>query len=237
MKTIFLSTLVAFSVAVQIQAATINFDLLGTAGVGLLAGNQPGVVSGGSGGEIGAGITFNDVTRVLTVNVGWGSANGFTNLTSNVLDQHIHGPTASANGNGFTESTGVEFQLTRTANSPSSGTIFNNTVTLTLAQMTNLFNGKYYLNVHTANNGGGEIRGFLIAVPQLGVSITGQGGAAQANLLLSGVNGQKQVIQVSSNLSSWTPAATNTSRTNLFQFTESNPLQLPQRFYRAVVIP
>ena len=37
-----------FSVA-QAHAAIINFDLTGVAGNGLLAGNEPGVVSGGSG--------------------------------------------------------------------------------------------------------------------------------------------------------------------------------------------
>ena len=33
------------------------------------------------------------------------------------------------------------------------------------------------------------------------------------------------------------PIATNSSGTNLFQLNESNPLQFPQRFYRAVVVP
>lgn len=221
-----------FSVIAQTHAAIIQFDLIGTAGNGLLAGNEPSVSVGGSGGEIGAGITFNDATLVLSVNVGWGSGNGFSNLTSAVNNQHIHGPTTSNYGNGYTQTAGVEFGLTRSSASPTNGTIVSNNVTLTLAQMTNLYNGKYYINVHTATNGGGEIRGFLVALPTLAVSVTNQ-----ASLTLSGFAGQRQVIQVSSNLVNWTAVVTNSSGTNLFQFTESNPLQFPQRFFRAAVVP
>ena len=57
----------AFSLFASIaQAAVIQFDLTGTAGNGLLFGNEPAVASGGSGGEIGAGITYDNVTNLLT---------------------------------------------------------------------------------------------------------------------------------------------------------------------------
>jgi hypothetical protein len=228
---IFFSIIFGFSIVVQTNAAIIHFDLIGTAGNGLLAGNEPSVSVGGSGGEIGAGITFNDQTLVLSINVGWGSGNGFSNLTSAVNNQHIHGPTANNYGNGFTQLAGVDIGLTNISNSPTNGTIVQN-VTLTAAQKTNLYNGKYYINVHTANNGGGEIRGFLVALPTLAVSVTNQ-----ASVTLSGFAGQRQVIQVSSNLVNWTPVVTNSSGTNLFKFSESNPLQFLQRHYRARVIP
>ena len=231
-KTFFISTFIVCCVVIQTRAAIIQFDLIGTAGNGLLAGNEPGV-SGGTGGEIGAGITFDDATLVLSVNVGWGSGNGFSNLTSAVNNQHIHGPTTSNYGSGYTQTAGVEFNLTRSSNNPTNGTIVNNNVVLTAAQMTNLFNGKYYINVHTVNNAGGEIRGFLVPVPRVNVSVS----STQANLVLSGFTGQRQILQFSSNFASWTPVVTNTSGTNLFQFNESNPLQNSQRYYRAVVIP
>lgn len=230
MKTLLLALFLGLSAAVRSDAAIINIDLTGVAGNGLLTGNSP-VAGTGSGGEIGAGITFNDVTSVLTVNVGWGSANGFTDLSSSVTDQHIHGPTANNYGNGYTQTAGVSFPLTHTSTSASSGTI-SNIVTLTAAQATNLYNGKFYLNIHTALNGGGEIRGFLVPVPQLGVAVTN----AQANLTVSSVVGQKQIIQVSTNLPTWTSVATNASGTNVFQYSESNP-QFPKRFYRAIVLP
>lgn len=37
---------------------------------------------------------------------------------------------------------------------------------LTAAQETQLFDGKFYINLHTSTNGGGEIRGFLVPVPE-----------------------------------------------------------------------
>lgn len=231
MKTILLSLFVGLGL-IQTHAAIIQFDLTGSAGLGMLAANN-GVLTGGSGGEIGTGITFNDATSVLTVNVGWGSANGFTDLSSLVNNQHIHGPTLSEYGNGFTQTASVAINLTRTSTSPSSGMISNNTATLTAAQITNLFTGRYYINVHTANNGGGEIRGFLVAVPQLSLAVSN----SQASLLVSGVTGQKQVVQVSTNFLNWTPAGTNTTGTNRFQFVENNPQQNSRRYYRAVVIP
>ena len=174
MNRIIASSIAAGLLAVSAQAAIIDFYLTGTAGDGLLSGNEPQPLAfptNGSGGEIngtttGFGIFYDDVSNQLTVNVGWGSGNGFNDLSSNVVDQHIHGPVASNFGNGFTETTGVRFQLVRSSASPSSGTIVDNVVTLTAADETALFNGRFYVNVHTANNGGGEARGFLVQVPE-----------------------------------------------------------------------
>lgn len=147
-------------------AAIVLFDLQGTAGFGLLAGNEPGSITGGTGGEIGAGISYDTNTKVLNINVGWGSSQGFTDLTSSSNNSHIHGPTASNNGSGFTQTAVVLFNLTRSSNAATGGTITQN-VTLTAAQETDLLNGKYYINIHTANNGGGELRGFLVqSVPE-----------------------------------------------------------------------
>ncbi len=164
----------AFSLVATIsQAATIQFDLKGTAGTGLLTGNEPAVLSGGSGGEVGAGITFDDVTLQLSVNVGWGSSQGFTDLSSPSNNSHIHGPTAAINGSGFTQTAGVVFNLARSSNAVTGGTFTTSPITLTAAQAVDLLNGKYYINVHTQNNGGGEIRGFLVAVPEPSTPLLG----------------------------------------------------------------
>jgi hypothetical protein len=114
MKKLFAIGLFSFvlSVASQSSAATLLFDLIGTAGSGLRPGNEPGAITGGTGGEIGAGITFDDVTNLLTLNVGWGSSQGFTNLNGTVSGFHIHGPTAANNGSGFTQTASVLFNLT-----------------------------------------------------------------------------------------------------------------------------
>lgn len=157
----------AFGSSNSINAGIIDFDLRGTAGNGLLFGNEPAVASGGSGGEIGAGITFDNVSNLLTINnVGWGSLQGFTNLTSTASASHIHGPTAANNGSGFTQTAGVLFTLTRSSSLVTGGTFTDAPILLTAAQAIDLNNGKYYINIHTSNNGGGEIRGFLVAVPE-----------------------------------------------------------------------
>lgn len=155
------------------QASIIEFDLRGTAGAGLLAGNEPGSLTGGSGGEVGAGITYDDIANLLTLNVGWGSSQGFSDLSSVANNSHIHGPTASINGAGFTQTAGVLFNLARSSSAVTGGTFTGAPILLSAAQETDLLNGKWYINLHTANNGGGEIRGFLVPVPEPSVVVLG----------------------------------------------------------------
>lgn len=155
----------------QAQAVIIAFDLQGTAGFGLLPRNEPAtpfVQSSASGGEIGAGIFYDDVSNVLTLNIGWGTSQGFRNLSSLATASHLHGPTASNFGSGFTQTAGVLFSLTRSSDATTGGffTSPSNTITLTEAQETDLLNGKFYVNLHTALNSGGEMRGFLVPVPE-----------------------------------------------------------------------
>lgn len=159
------------------QAAIIEFDLIGTAGIGILAGNETPAVTGGTGGEIGAGIFFDDQGTpgdggILTINVGWGSGQGFTNMTGLITNQHIHGPTTNPFGNNgvgnFRQTAGVPsgFGLTPTTNTLTSGTIVNGQITFNATQEAQLMNGQFYVNLHTAANGGGEARGFLVPVPE-----------------------------------------------------------------------
>jgi CHRD domain/PEP-CTERM motif len=159
--------LASLAFATSAHAVIIPFDLVGTAGPGLLPGNEPGSLTGGTGGEIGAGITYDDVANLLDLtNVGWGSSQGFTDLSSLANNSHIHGPVANNNGNGFTQTAGVAINLTRSSNAVTGGTFTNPTHTLTPAQEIDLLNGKFYINIHTATNGGGELRGFLVPVPE-----------------------------------------------------------------------
>ncbi len=170
MKISLLSALVLFSCTPSSPGATIFFDLIGSAQPGLHFLNEPAVGSGGTGGEIGAGIIYDDVLNLLTIsNVGWGSSQGFTDLTSLSNNSHIHVTAANFGFNGvanFTQTGGTVFTLTRSSNAVTGGTITTAPITLTAAQETDLLNGKYYINIHTVNNGGGEIRGFLVAVPE-----------------------------------------------------------------------
>lgn len=178
-------TLLAASVSAH--AAIIPFDVIGTAGFGLLPGNETPAVTGGTGGEIGAGIFFDDLGTlndggVLTINIGWGSAQGFTNMTGLITNQHIHGPTTNPFGNNgvgnYRQTAGVPagFGLTPTTNTLSGGTIVNAQIAFNALQEAQLMNGQFYVNLHTAANGGGEVRGFLIPVPEPSTAaLTGAG--------------------------------------------------------------
>lgn len=181
MKPILL-TLAAAMVAGLSHAAVIQFDLTGTAGAGLLPGNTPSVQSGGTGGEVGLGITYDNITMLLTIDVGWGSSQGFADLTSLATNSHIHGPTADPNGNGFTQTAGVVSTLTRSSNAVTGGVFTNSPILLTGPQETALMEGRYYINVHTANNGGGELRGFLTPVPEPTAPLLGMVAFAAATL-------------------------------------------------------
>ena len=150
---------------------------------GLLFLNEPGVGSGGTGDEIGAGITYNDVTNLLNLaNVGWGSSQGFTDLSSLANNSHVH-VTASVLGNdgtgNFKQIGSPVFNLGRSSNAVTGGVFTgpSNQITLTETQERDLMNGKYYINIHTTGNGGGEIRGFLVPEPaSLGLLAVGAAG-------------------------------------------------------------
>jgi Putative Ig domain len=73
--------------------------------------------------------------------------------------------------------------------------------------------------------------------PQLAVSVVGAGADQQILLQLTGVAGQQQVLQASTNLTAWLPVTTNLTGTNLFQYVDANSAQFPWRFYRAQVLP
>jgi hypothetical protein len=72
----------------------------------------------------------------------------YSGLSGPATAAHFHGP-AEAGKNG-----GVAVAIPNATSSPAEGN-----ATLTDAQAADLLAGKYYINVHTAANPGGEIRG------------------------------------------------------------------------------
>ena len=168
------------ALSTNVSAAIIQFDLLGRAGPGLLGGNEnPSNASGATGGEVGAGVFYNDATKGLTLNLGWGTGNGFTNLTGAATGLHIHNPnTAALTANGAVILDLIALGLAPNVTATSGG-IFNQTATLTTLQETALLSNFFYVNVHTAANPGGEIRGNLVRVPLpgtlalMGLAMTG----------------------------------------------------------------
>lgn len=101
-----------------------------------------GITSTGKGaGEF----TYDPATRTLTYNV------TYEGLTGPGVAAHIHGPADPGQNAGPV----VPF--------PNAASPITGTATLTEAQAAELAAGKYYVNVHTAANKGGEIRGQIVA--------------------------------------------------------------------------
>ena len=151
------------------DADIIQFRLTGAGGDGLLGSNiSPDTGELGSGGIGATGVTFNTDNNLFHIDVVWGSANGFTDLSQDVERFHLHGPTA----NGFADGHGQVAPLILTLQtavgfdgSASSGGL-NDNFLLDDIQEEALLAGRTYLNVHLTTSDTGIIRGYLTPVPE-----------------------------------------------------------------------
>jgi hypothetical protein len=75
----------------------------------------------------------------------------YSGLTGDATAAHFHGPAAAG------QNAGVVVPVTGSATSPIKGS-----ATLTDAQAADLMGGRWYFNIHTAANKGGEIRGQVV---------------------------------------------------------------------------
>lgn len=97
-----------------------------------------------------ATLTLDDVANSLNWNISW------MDLTAPATAMHFHGPATAGVNAGVQVNIGAISGLT----SPSVGG-----TTITAAQAADLLNGLWYINVHTSNYPGGEIRGQVTVVP------------------------------------------------------------------------
>ncbi len=161
MKKIFALLLCTAAVA---PAAVVPFGLSPAGSdfaVGLSPSNEVPTVtnSTGSGGPISAGLVFDSDTGVLKLTIGYGSAAGFADLTGPATSMSIAGPA------GTNQTAGVLFDLSTlsfpAANPAAGGVIFGSVVYPTNL-VADLMAGLDYLNIGTATNPAGEIRGQLV---------------------------------------------------------------------------
>lgn len=149
-------------------ADIVHFNFEGTGGSGILASSElPPVDGGGSGGIMAGGVFVDTDTGELSMDFGWGSANGFTDLTSDVGLLNIHGATASSGADAWSESAGGLITLTGYNASLSEGR-YTDSIFLTSTQIDELLEGRYYIHIHTATHAGGEARGYFTAIPEPG---------------------------------------------------------------------
>ena len=143
----------------------VNLSPPGTdSAVGLSTHNEtpPPTNSTGSGNAISGGLVLHTTgsNSILDFAIGYGSAAGFSNLTGPAVAAHIHGPAPTNTPAGILISL-EPFHFPSI--NPSNGGILFGSVTLTSQQTSNLLSGLLYVNIHTASNQSGEIRGQLIA--------------------------------------------------------------------------
>ena len=153
-----------------VHAEVLSFNLDGkhAPGMDVLNETHATTVTTPTGGEVGAGITYDTATNILDVNIAWGSANGFTDLTGPATDAHLHGPTANPAPAGFNDAAGVSVGIFSLAGFNTSATAggFDGVVTLSELQEGQLIDGRLYINIHTTANTAGELRGHLVVVPE-----------------------------------------------------------------------
>jgi hypothetical protein len=145
------------------QADIVQFDLSprGTSpGVGLSPSNEvPPLALSGSGGETLLGVWFDTGTLMLNFSVGYGAAAGFSNLTGPATQWGIFGP-APVGGTAPVLFDLAAHQLP--AGDPAMGGVLFGAVAFLPSQTNDLFQGLDYLNIATAANATGEIRGQLV---------------------------------------------------------------------------
>jgi hypothetical protein len=121
------------------------------------AAQVPPVSSPGTGAGT---VLLNAANDQITVNL------SFAGLTSPANMAHIHGPA------GVGANAGILFPFTGVPVA-TSGTLREQTFTISAVQVAQLEAGQFYFNVHTNSNAGGEIRGQILMDQEFGTTLTG----------------------------------------------------------------
>ena len=161
----------------QTFAEQIFMDFQGNAGFGLLPGNEvPAVTtSPATGGESGTGLVYDDTINTLFMLFEFDGLTGGLN-TGVASGIHLH--LSSDAGDPFGSNGGVEFNINNgtdpnvTYNSAliADGAVSGSVdveIVFTEAEEVDLLAGRYYVNIHSTEFGGGELRGNVVrAIPE-----------------------------------------------------------------------
>ena len=140
-----LSAAALIGTVITSPAATIVFNF------GLDADQEvPTPTLGGATPSGSATVTLDDVTGAVSI------SGSYTGLTSNTSGSHLHGLAAP----GATAGVLIGF-----GNSGGTSGTFSGSGTLEAMEIEGMKNGLTYLNIHTTNNGSGEIRGQVVPEP------------------------------------------------------------------------
>ena len=168
-----LSTLVASAILIAFiarvaQADVVEFTLQGSAGGGVTAANEPGDTGNGSG-DLRTNAIYDTDTNMFSLDVGWGSGNGFADLTSAASLVNLHFVEDGVPPDVFEQSGSAFLTFDEVDESPLSGGV-TNTVEILEEREADLLAGRVYLHIHTDDISGGEARGYFIsqAVPEPG---------------------------------------------------------------------
>ncbi len=162
------------------DAVVIDFELMGRAGIGLIPLNEVGANvpilpgdSSASGGETGGGFFYDTDTNVLNFEFSFsGLSGGLFNAGSGI---HLHlatpgtDPFNETGGIVFNLNSGTDTNVTLTTPTIAIGSTAGNvagTASFTDEQEVDLFAGRYYVNIHSDQFRGGELRANVTAVPE-----------------------------------------------------------------------
>lgn len=145
MKKQIVTLALAAAVSTGIASAQTTYDAF-------LTGSQEVSANGSPATGFGT-VVLNAAQTQITVDESW------SGLTAPATASHIHGPA------GVGTNAGVLFPFAGVP-AATSGSIPEQTFAITPTQVTELQDGLFYMNVHTATFPGGEIRGQLTVVPE-----------------------------------------------------------------------
>ena len=123
------------------------------------ANEVPPLPGNGSGGELTRnGVVFDTATDTLHLSVGYGSTAGFTDLTGAAVALGLCGPAPTHQ----IAAPIFDLEPLTIRTNPAHGGIISGDVHFTSSYISNLLSGLDYINIATAKNRNGEIRGQLV---------------------------------------------------------------------------